>query len=122
MAEKLQLLSAESEFSHHRAVGLALESIGDAAAAKPLAELLARPGMSGYVHSSLEIARQLGAPGGTNAEQTRRESIRELLLARALYRCGDWQGIGEKTLRAYTQDLRGHLARHAQAVLKAPKK
>jgi len=120
--EKLQLLSADSEFSHHRAVGLALESIGDAAAAKPLAELLARPGMSGYVHSSLEIARQLGAPGGTNAEQTRRESIRELLLARALYRCGDWQGIGEKTLRAYTQDLRGHLARHAQAVLKAPKK
>jgi hypothetical protein len=120
--EKLQLLSAESEFSHHRAVGLALELTGDPAAAKPLADLLAQPGMSGYVHSSLEIARKLGAPGGTNAEQTRRESLRELLLARALYRCGDYQGVGEKILRAYTQDLRGHLARHAQAVLEAGKR
>jgi len=49
--------------------------------------------------------------------QTRRDSIRELSLARALYRCGDYGGIGEQILRAYTEDLRGHLARHAQAVL-----
>jgi hypothetical protein len=52
-----------------------------------------------------------------NAVHTRRESLRELLLARALYRLGDHQGIGEAILRAYTTDLRGHLARHAQAVL-----
>ena len=60
-------------------------------------------------------------PGGTNAEQTRRESLRELMLARALYRCGDDNGVGEKILREYTQDLRGHLARHAQAVLEEGK-
>jgi hypothetical protein len=41
-----------------------------------------------------------------------------LLLARALYRCGDYQGVGRKILETYAQDLRGHLARHAQAVLK----
>ena len=58
-------------------------------------------------------------PGGTNAEQTRRESLRELLLARALYRCGDHNGLGKKILQQYTQDLRGHLSRHAQAVLEA---
>ena len=44
-------------------------------------------------------------------------SIRELILARAVYRCGDYEGIGEKTLKEYARDLRGHYARHAQAVL-----
>jgi hypothetical protein len=115
--EKVQLLSAEEAFSHHRAVGLALEGIGDPAAAQPLAELLSKPNMMGHVHDSIEVAREKGVPGGTNAETTRRESLRELLLARALYRCGDQDGLGEKVLRGYTRDLRGHLARHAKAVL-----
>jgi hypothetical protein len=117
--EKLRLLTEEDEFSHHRAVALALELIGDQAAAEPIARLLAKPGMSGHVHSSIEIARRREAPGGTNAVETRRESLRELLLARALYRCGDYQGVGKKILDSYTKDLRGHLARHAQAVLEA---
>jgi hypothetical protein len=43
--------------------------------------------------------------------------LRELYLARALYRCGDHDGLGEKTLRQFAQDLHGHYARHAQAVL-----
>jgi len=117
--EKLKLLSAKDAFSHHRAAALALELLGDHAAAKPLADLLAQPDMSGYVHATGAQAIQREQPGGTNSEQTRRESLRELVLARALYRCGDYQGVGEKTLRAYTQDLRGHLARHAKAVLEA---
>ncbi len=117
--EKLKLLTAEDDFSHHRAAGLALELIGDEAAAAPLAQLLAKPSMSGHVHSSIEIARRREAPGGTNAVQTRRESLRELLLARALYRCGDHQGVGRRILESYTTDLRGHLARHAKAVLEA---
>ncbi|MCY2993397.1 MAG: FAD-dependent oxidoreductase [Planctomycetota bacterium] len=115
--EKLELLQADLAFSHHRAVGLALELLGDPAAAQPLAELLAKPGMSGHVHTDIAAAKTREVPGGTNAEQTRRESLRELLLARALYRCGDYDGIGEKILREYTRDLRGHLARHAQAIL-----
>jgi hypothetical protein len=117
--EKLELLHADRAFSHHRAVGLALELLGDPAAAKPLAELLAKPGISGHVHADIAAAKTREVPGGTNAEQTRRESLRELLLARALYRCGDYDGIGEKFLREYARDLRGHLARHAQAVLEA---
>ncbi len=117
LLEKLRLLSAEDAFSHHRAVARALELIGDPAAAGPLAELLQKPGMAGYVHSDIDTARQRGAPGGTNAVTGRRESLRELLVARALYRCGDYQGLGRKTLETYTKDLRGHLARHARAVL-----
>jgi ribulose 1,5-bisphosphate synthetase/thiazole synthase len=117
--EKLRLLSAKDDFSHHRAAGLALELIGDESAAQPLADLLAKPRMSGHVESSIEIVRRRETPGGTSAVATRRESLRELLLARALYRCGDYQGIGKRILDAYTRDLRGHLARHAQAVLEA---
>ena len=115
--EKARLLDASVEFSHHRAVGLACELIGDPQAAPVLAEVLQKPGMMGHAHTSIEIARKLGAPGGTNAETTRRESLRELMLARALYRCGDHNGLGKRILEEYTRDLRGHLARHAKAVL-----
>jgi hypothetical protein len=117
VVDKVRQLDAQQAFSHHRAVGLALELIGDPSASEPLAELLAKPGMTGHVHRDVQTARERGVPGGTNAEQTRRESLRELVLARALYRCGDRDGLGERILRQYTQDLRGHLARHAAAVL-----
>jgi hypothetical protein len=117
--EKAELLSATSEFSHHRAVGLALELIGDRSAARSLAGMLTEPDMSGYVHDSVEEARRRDQEGGggTNAVRTRRDSLRELLLARALFRCGDYGGIGRQILTRYTHDLRGHLARHAKAVL-----
>ena len=120
--EKLRLLSASDAFSHHRAVGLALETIADPSAAKPLAELLAKPGIMGNVHSTIEISRRGNGPeDDTNAVEPRRESLRELLLARALYRCGDYEHLGEKILRQYVDDLRGHFSRHAQAVLKPDK-
>ena len=117
--EKAKLLTAESEFSHHRAVGLALELIGDRSAARPLAGMLTQPDMSGYVHDTVEEARRRDqeSSGGTNAVSSRRDSLRELALARALYRCGDYGGIGKEVLTRYTKDLRGHLARHAKAVL-----
>ncbi len=106
--EKLEQLDAKSVFSHHRAVALALEAIGDPKAARPLAELLKKPGITGYAATDLESAKR----------QERYESLRELILARALYRCGDYQGLGEKILREYENDLRGHQSRHAHAILK----
>ncbi len=117
--EKLKQLDRKSPFSHYRAVALALELIGDPEAAKPLAEALARPGITGHVQNDLESAKRDGTPGGTTAERPRRNSLRELLLARALYRCGDYQNVGQTILKRYTHDLRGHLARHAQAILDA---
>lgn len=45
------------------------------------------------------------------------QAVRELALARALYRCGDHDGLARDILAQYTQDLRGHFARHARAVL-----
>ncbi len=120
---KLDQLDADSAFSHHRAVALALEMLADATAARPLANLLMKPKMTGYVHHTVQEARQRDqeSEGGTNAVRPRRESMRELGLARALYRCGDYDKLGQHILTEYTEDLRGHFARHAKAVLKQGK-
>ncbi len=115
---KLKILTAEHDFSHHRAMALALESIADPRAAKPLADHLAKPGMTGYAQTTFARARELEqASLSTTSVESRRTALRELMCARALYRCGDYEGLGEKILRQYAEDLRGHLARHAQAVL-----
>ncbi len=109
--DKLALLRPETGFSHHRAVCMALEWLADPRAAKPLAELLRQSGMGGHAVTSIDQR--------ASSDRTRMTATRELILARTLYRCGDWQGLGEKTLRQYSHDLRGHFARHAQAVLDA---
>ncbi len=122
IVKKMKSLRAEHDFSHHRACALALELLGDPAAAQPLAEHLLKPGIQGFVHDTLEKARQADAesPGGHVAVQARRDSLRELAVARALFRCGDYGDLGRKTLEKYVDDLRGHFSRHAKAVLDAP--
>ncbi len=116
--DKLNKLGPNSEFSHYRSVALALELIGDPSAARPLAELLSRPYMTGYTHETIEDARRHNAEDpSTSGVKTRRDSLRELLVARALFRCGDYGDQGRQVLERYTRDLRGHLARHAKAVL-----
>lgn len=114
--KKVALLDAKKEFSHHRAVAMALEALGDPRAAKPLADLLAKPGMTGYATTTVEEAKRLAGPSPVETVP-RNSSLRELILARALYRCGDSDGVGKRILETYARDLRGHYARHAQAVL-----
>jgi hypothetical protein len=114
---KARLLDADSAFSHFRAVSLALESLADPAAAKTLAELLQKPGIGGYAVTNITAALVKNPSSGTD-NTGRGTALRELFLARALYRCGDCGGLGEKILRIYAEDLHGHYARHAQAVLK----
>ena len=110
--DKLEMLDAEVTLSHHRSVALALEALGDPAAAEPLARLLQKPGMSGHVMDKLE-------PLHDRAREKRRRTgpLREIVLARALYRCGDYEGMGEGVLREYQGDWRGLFARHARDVL-----
>jgi len=103
--DKAKMLDASVCLSHHRAVALALEQIADPDAVRPLADLLEKPGMMGHAKTSLD------------KPSSRIEPLREIVLARALYHCGDHQGLGEKILTDYTQDIRGHFARHATAVL-----
>ena len=56
--------------------------------------------------------RNLGA-----ADKERSLCLRELCLARALWRLGDSDGLAEKTLRAYMADPRRAYANHARLVL-----
>ncbi len=110
-------LTSESELSHFRAVSMALETLGDPAGAKTLASLLNLPGVRGHAFTDIQKARRETPAGLDNNNVVRDRTLRELILARALYRCGDWQGLGEEILKEYQRDFRGHLARHAQAVL-----
>lgn len=114
---KVQQLSPEHAMSHHRAVALALETLKDPAAAAPLAALLSKPGMRGHAMTDIEAAIT-NLPASATDTSLREGSLRELILARALYRCGDYQGLGKQILTEYSKDLRGHYARHALAVLK----
>ena len=115
---KLKALTPESEFSHCRAVAMALETFMDPRAAKPLSDFLQQPGISG--HSFLEIRdviERTPVKPTRSDTSTRNHSLRELILARALYRCGDQKGVGEAVLKNYAIDYRGHYARHAKSVL-----
>lgn len=128
---KIGELTPSSDFSHFRAVALALDHLRDPAAAPALAALLKTPGMTGYAIHTIEEAQAadqgiLNQTGPVIREafhyQVWTSSVQEISLARALYECGDYEGLGEKILRDYLTDLRGVLAAHASAVLsgKAP--
>ncbi|MFV0590067.1 MAG: FAD-dependent oxidoreductase [Draconibacterium sp.] len=108
--------------SHHRALALALEKLGDPSAAKPLAELLAKPGMQGYAMLNLEDAMtdlENDGRGKNNKSPLpkRTKALREIILARALYNCGDYNNVGRKILELYEHDMRGLFAIHATNVL-----
>ncbi|MBN8527303.1 MAG: hypothetical protein J0M02_18370, partial [Planctomycetes bacterium] len=81
-----------------------------------LAAALARPGMAGHVEATVQDA-QRNQTGDGEETIARNRSLRELVLAAALWRCGDHQGLAQRTLSAYADDLRGHYRRHAMAVL-----
>jgi flavin-dependent dehydrogenase len=114
--EKLEQLDAGSEFSHYRAVAIALETLGHPDAAEPIAKLLKKPGMIGHAFIDINTAKNRTPPGHVDT-LTRNWSLRELFLARALYRCGDYKDIGKTILTEYARDLRGHYARHAREIL-----
>jgi len=120
LLEKLTLLerAKSPRGSHYRALALALEALGDRRAAEPLARVLAKMGLD---KSTVTTIRKPAKPGARRPPRRNKGGITQLALARVLYRLGDHKGIGEKVLRAYAADLRGHYARHAQAVLDAGK-
>jgi hypothetical protein len=95
---KARELTGSSEFSHCRAVAVALEQTADPSAAGELAGALGRL---------------------TGGRRDRNFALREITLARALFRCGDRDGTGRRVLEEYLRDDRGPFARHAAAVLAA---
>jgi hypothetical protein len=118
LAEKIRQLDGDAQFSHCRVAGLATALLRDVSLAIALANLLRLPGMQG--HAQLELSSVIRTANGDPTETTARNlALREIYLARGLYLAGDVDGLGRAILERYTGDLRGHLARHARAVLES---
>mgnify|MGYP000234852516 CR=1 FL=1 len=81
-----------------------------------LLAMLTTPGVRGHSILSFAEARSNAVPD-LNDTSTRNLALKELHLARALYLCGDQDGIGEEVLRRYADGLQGHYARYAQEIL-----
>jgi hypothetical protein len=114
--KRAAILDSNTAFGHHRAVAVALEMLGDGSAADVLAAVLSKPGMIGYTVTNVQRAKELSG-SSPDERMARLLSLREIGLARVLYKLGDKDGIAKRVLAQYTQDLRGHFSRHAQAVL-----
>ncbi len=114
--DKARMLEPEDYFSHFRAIAMATEAIGSRDAIPQLAAMLTTPGVRGHSIGSYAEARSSVVPGREDTS-TRNIALKELHLARALYLCGDKDGIGEEVLRRYADGLQGHYARFAQEIL-----
>ena len=112
-----KMLTPESEFSHFRAVAVAFETLASEVPAKVLFDLLQMKGMTGHAMTTIQKAIQDTPANGTDTS-TRNNALREIILGRALFRCGDYNGLGNQILNDYAKDLRGHFYRHATGVLK----
>lgn len=126
-------LNGTEAYSHYRALALYYETIGGKDSAEVLVGLLKLSGVSGHAFSwekngapriaeyhvynfrSPHKDRYQNAAGESEFERTR--CLKELCLARALYRAGDADGLGRRTLEAYAADPRRAYAEHAQKVL-----
>lgn len=111
----------EPIFSHIRAICDYADVIRDKAFIPHLLRILQMPNVAG--HDCHDIQKEMEAMAAPTARlnpnnNPRNDAQRELYLARALYRCGDPEGIGEATLRRYASDIRTCYARFATNTLK----
>ena len=102
-----------------RSATLALGELGDPGAAALLAAKLREDGNHGFAAVDWRDLKPQGGYGGCPEMDA---CLRELAYARALLRCGDFEGLARKAFEAYAKDPRGVLAAYANAVLKEFKK
>lgn len=112
------MLKPESEFSHFRAVSEALEQIGSASAAPVLHSLLCRDGMTGHHiadqrDATRKVALNINDGVYILEDSLRNRALKEIFIARALYRCGDMEGLGARVLENYASGQEAHYARFA---------
>jgi hypothetical protein len=114
----MRLLGPAPALSHVRAAAVYCETFPDGEFAAVLADLLRQPGIAGHAWTSLgDALAHMPASSVDTAE--RNVALRELYLARALWRCGDRQELAAGILERYSRDIRGHFARHARLLLKS---
>lgn len=126
-------IDSASEYSHIRAIAMYFESIGDKKYAPLLASILSLPEISGNyfswekngapaiadysVYNFSSKMKDLCRGAAAVPDGERSYCLKELSLARALYRLGDKNGLAKRTLEAYLNDPRRAYAEHARLVL-----
>ncbi len=110
-------LDADPDLSHCRALAMAATAIGpEPTVARALARVLGQPGMRGHACPDVGTLQQR-TTDAINENRERNRCLRELILARGLHRAGDSGGMAAAVLADYADDVRGHFARHARAIL-----
>ncbi len=118
LIEKAGKLTRDSAYSHFRSVAKALEEIGDPAAVPALERVLKLDGVGGQAKKMTADVPLIPGYKDKEGDWERTLALRELCIARALYRLGDTKdGLGRKTLEAYAADPRRAYASHALQVL-----
>ncbi len=123
--DKIESLALPCDFSHARGLAIAAaefqaRGIDLSSWIPALQKMLAHEDMSGFAQTDVDAVLAALTPNYCEND-VRNRSLREIVLARALWICGDREALTQDTLAAYAQDMRGHFARHAQALLaKAP--
>ncbi len=115
--DKARLLKLGSEFSHFRAVSVALGYLQPTSqAADVFYDLLNMPGVKGHAVTSLKDAYFV-VKNDWNDTSIRNHCLIELYLARGLYMAGDKKGEGAKILKQYANDLREHYSLFSRGIL-----
>ena len=109
LLERLASCDAATGFNTLRSLTGALGRIGDPKAVPALAAFLKKPGVQGHNNAGTDNA-------GTRASQFSKALV-ELFAASALYRCGDYEGLGRTVLTRYLDDWRGVFVRYAGQTL-----
>lgn len=103
---KLKELTIESEFSHIRAVCLALLRKPDSKAVPVLEKLLATPGATGYAVGNLRDSLASNRPE-YNDTTFRNSQLRELYLSKALLACDPDSETGALIVNTYADGMQG---------------
>ena len=116
LLSKLGQLSTASEFSHVRAMAFACEALDSAVAVPALSALLDLS--RGYALTNALVVPVINNYSGTVGDTERNLCLKELSLARSLYRLGDdAQHSAANVLAQYALDPREIYAAHARLVL-----
>ena len=117
LLDKLSSLSEASEFSHFRAVAMALREQPTRQAVPALSRLLEK--LRGNSQRDLSAMIQQTPPDRCDTSERNRQ-LKELMVAQALLECGDDPaGQARAVFADYAEDLHGHYARFARARLKS---
>jgi flavin-dependent dehydrogenase len=115
-------LTPQSDFSHIRALSIAACLLASEAFKPILSRLLRAEGMTGYHLADGQEATEKIILNTIDSvyvleDSLRNKSLKELYAAKALFLCGDDEGLAKQLLENYATGLEGHYARFAGEVL-----